>query len=247
MVFDEPGLEGLAKRIYGEDAAPVLAALKADFPNLNANGRAGVLSGIQFHNAAVDQALIKAAQSSQVYSYWFTYNPPAVLDGRIGAPHCADIPYFFDNAALCDQQTGNSPEANSIADLMSDALVQFAATGNPSRPQLAWPSFSPERRETMVFDVQSRVENYPGRRVFRSGASRITAKERVMDDHVYKIVELVGTSSEGVGEAVENALQRASKTVRNIRWFETLNIRGSVENGKVKQFQVTVKIGFTLD
>lgn len=68
-----------------------------------------------------------------------------------------------------------------------------------------------------------------------------------MDQHVYKIVELVGTSEDGVGEAVENALQRASETIRNIRWFETLNIRGSVENGKVKQFQVTVKIGFTLD
>ena len=68
-----------------------------------------------------------------------------------------------------------------------------------------------------------------------------------MENHVYKIVELVGTSEQGVGEAVENALQRASQTVRNIRWFETLNIRGSVDNGKVKQFQVTVKIGFTLD
>lgn len=68
-----------------------------------------------------------------------------------------------------------------------------------------------------------------------------------MDNHVYKIVELVGTSPHGVGEAVENALQKAGQTVRNIRWFETLNIRGSVENGKVKQFQVTVKIGFTID
>lgn len=67
-----------------------------------------------------------------------------------------------------------------------------------------------------------------------------------MDNHVYKIIELVGTSPDGVGEAVENALQRASESVRNIRWFETTNIRGSVENGKVKQFQVTVKVGFTL-
>ena len=67
-----------------------------------------------------------------------------------------------------------------------------------------------------------------------------------MDDHVYKIIELVGTSPHGVGEAVENALQRASETIRNIRWFETTNIRGSVEHGKVKQFQVTVKVGFTL-
>ena len=68
-----------------------------------------------------------------------------------------------------------------------------------------------------------------------------------MDNHVYKIVELVGTSDKGVGEAVENALQRAGKTTRNIRWFETVQIRGSVENNKVKQFQVTVKIGFTID
>lgn len=68
-----------------------------------------------------------------------------------------------------------------------------------------------------------------------------------MTDHVYKIVELVGTSEKGVGEAVENALSRASKSIRNIRWFEANNIRGSVESGKVKQFQVSVKIGFTLD
>lgn len=68
-----------------------------------------------------------------------------------------------------------------------------------------------------------------------------------MTDQVYKLIELVGTSPLGVGEAVDNALQRAGKTVRNIRWFETTNIRGSVENGKVKEFQVTLKIGFTLD
>lgn len=68
-----------------------------------------------------------------------------------------------------------------------------------------------------------------------------------MADHVYKIVELVGTSPDGVAEAVENALERASRTIRNIRWFETLNIRGSVENGKVKEFQVTLKVGFTME
>lgn len=68
-----------------------------------------------------------------------------------------------------------------------------------------------------------------------------------MTDQVYKLTELVGTSPIGVGEAVDNALQRANKTIRNIRWFETLNIRGSVENGKVKEFQVTLKVGFTLD
>jgi dodecin len=68
-----------------------------------------------------------------------------------------------------------------------------------------------------------------------------------MDHHVYKILELVGTSQSGVGEAIENALERAGQTIRNIRWFEVLNVRGSVEDGKVQQFQVTVKVGFTLD
>ena len=68
-----------------------------------------------------------------------------------------------------------------------------------------------------------------------------------MDHHVYKILELVGTSETGVGEAIENALERAGQTIRNIRWFEVLNVRGSVESGKVQQFQVTLKVGFTLD
>ena len=68
-----------------------------------------------------------------------------------------------------------------------------------------------------------------------------------MDNHVYKILELVGTSEAGVTQAIENALDRAGQTVRNIRWFEVLNVRGSVEGGKVQQFQVTVKVGFTLD
>ena len=69
----------------------------------------------------------------------------------------------------------------------------------------------------------------------------------MVENHIYKIVELVGTSPDGVGEAVENALQKAGESIRNIRWFETINIRGSVENNKVKQFQVTVKIGFSVD
>jgi flavin-binding protein dodecin len=68
-----------------------------------------------------------------------------------------------------------------------------------------------------------------------------------MADHVYKIIELVGTSPVGVSEAIDNALERASQTIRNIRWFETINIRGSVENGKANEFQVSLKVGFTMD
>ena len=68
-----------------------------------------------------------------------------------------------------------------------------------------------------------------------------------MTDHVYKIIEIVGTSSEGVAEAVQNAITRAGKTMRHIGWFETGQIRGSVVDGKISEFQVLVRIGFRMD
>jgi flavin-binding protein dodecin len=68
-----------------------------------------------------------------------------------------------------------------------------------------------------------------------------------MSDHVYKKIEVVGSSPNGFEEAVKNALARAEKTVRNMRWFEVTETRGDVENGKVCHWQVTLKIGFTLE
>jgi len=68
-----------------------------------------------------------------------------------------------------------------------------------------------------------------------------------MADHIYKKIELVGSSPNGFEEAVKNALARARKTVRNLRWFEVAETRGYVENGKISHWQVTLKIGFTLD
>ncbi len=68
-----------------------------------------------------------------------------------------------------------------------------------------------------------------------------------MSDHIYKKIELVGSSTEGVEKAVENAVEKASKSVRNMRWLEVNEIRGHIEDGKVAHWQVGVKIGFTLD
>ena len=68
-----------------------------------------------------------------------------------------------------------------------------------------------------------------------------------MNDHIYKKIELVGSSASGIEDAVNNALARASQTVRNMRWFEVSEIRGHIENGAVGHWQVTVKIGFTLE
>lgn len=66
-------------------------------------------------------------------------------------------------------------------------------------------------------------------------------------DHVYKLIELTGTSSESIEGAVNTALGRAGKTIRNIRWFQVTETRGCVKDGKVDHYQVTLKVGFTLD
>lgn len=68
-----------------------------------------------------------------------------------------------------------------------------------------------------------------------------------MSDHVYKKIELVGSSPTSIEDAVANALARARKTVRHMRWFEVTETRGHIEEGKISHWQVTVKIGFTLD
>lgn len=68
-----------------------------------------------------------------------------------------------------------------------------------------------------------------------------------MSDHVYKKIELVGSSTEGIDQAVQNAVAKASQTVRNMRWLEVGEIRGHIDDGKVAHWQVGVKIGFTLD
>jgi flavin-binding protein dodecin len=68
-----------------------------------------------------------------------------------------------------------------------------------------------------------------------------------MSNHVYKTIELTGSSPNGIEEAVSNAIAKASATLHNMRWFQVVDTRGEIENGKVAHWQVTMKLGFTLD
>lgn len=68
-----------------------------------------------------------------------------------------------------------------------------------------------------------------------------------MPDHIYKTIELVGSSSRGVEDAVQKAVAKAAETLRNLRWFEVLETRGHIEGGRVAHWQVTLKLGFTLE
>ena len=68
-----------------------------------------------------------------------------------------------------------------------------------------------------------------------------------MSEHVYKHIELTGSSTKSAQDAVETAIARANQTLRNMQWFEVIDTRGHIEDGKVAHWQVTIKVGFTLE
>jgi flavin-binding protein dodecin len=68
-----------------------------------------------------------------------------------------------------------------------------------------------------------------------------------MSNHIYKKIELVGSSPDSIEDAVQNAISKASKSLRNLRWFEILETRGQIEEDKIGHWQVTIKVGFTLE
>jgi hypothetical protein len=68
-----------------------------------------------------------------------------------------------------------------------------------------------------------------------------------MDDHIYRVIQIVGSSEKSIDDAIQRAIARASKTVRELRWFEVVETRGHIKKNKITHFQVTLKVGFTLD
>ncbi len=158
---DEAKLADSIPEMHRDKAPDIIAALRNAYPNLPPTELAAIVGGVGMRNMAVDQATKKhALGAAPVYSYWYTLATP-VLDGRIGCPHGMDLPAAFDNTARCDQFTGNTPEAQHAAKLLSRAIVNFAANGNPSQPGLAWPAFDSQRFATMIFDARSRLEYDP--------------------------------------------------------------------------------------
>jgi flavin-binding protein dodecin len=71
-------------------------------------------------------------------------------------------------------------------------------------------------------------------------------REAVMDEHIYRVIQLVGSSDQSIDDAIRRAVSRASKTLRNLRWFEVVETRGNIEDGKLS-YQVTLKVGFTME
>jgi flavin-binding protein dodecin len=68
-----------------------------------------------------------------------------------------------------------------------------------------------------------------------------------MDDHVYRVIEIVGSSQRNIEDAITAGIDRANATIRNLRWFEVVRTTGQIEDGKIKHYQVTLKVGFTME
>jgi flavin-binding protein dodecin len=68
-----------------------------------------------------------------------------------------------------------------------------------------------------------------------------------MDEHIYRVIEIVGSSQRSIEDAITAGVNRANATIRNLRWFEVVRTSGQIDDGKVKHYQVTLKVGFTME
>lgn len=76
---------------------------------------------------------------------------------------------------------------------------------------------------------------------------RDTADDIALAEHVYRVIEIVGSSADGIEAAIDAGLDRAHRTLRNLRWFEVIRTSGHIEGGRAKHYQVTLKVGFTME
>lgn len=153
--------ETLAKAYGMEKATALIAAMKKAHPEKSIRTLSYGVQGLNARNNVQRMVKLKHGQGgAPVYQYWFTWQSP-MLDGQCGAWHTAELAFCFDNTKRCEQGTGNTPEAQALAKKMSTAWANFARTGNPSQPGLAWNPSGPDRCQTMIFDNHCRMADDP--------------------------------------------------------------------------------------
>ena len=151
----------LTTQMGAAKADRLVAAMKQAHPEKAIRTLAYGVQGLQNRNRVQDMVKLKHDQGgAPVYQYLFQWQSPQ-LGGVAGAWHTADLAFCFDNTKLCDQGTGNTPSAQKLARTMSTAWANFARTGNPSQPGLAWTPTDPQRCQTMVFDDTCRMVDDP--------------------------------------------------------------------------------------
>jgi len=141
-------------------ASALIAAMKKAHPEKSIRTLSYGVSGLLVRNNVARMAKMKyELKGAPVYQYYFTWQSPMLEDA--GAWHTAELAFCFDNTKRCEQGTGNTPEAQTLAMKMATAWGNFARTGNPSQPGLTWTPTDPTRCQTMVFDNHCRMVDDP--------------------------------------------------------------------------------------
>jgi para-nitrobenzyl esterase len=157
---EEQWLATLTQALGAAKATALIAAMKKAHPNKSIRTLSYGVGGIGQRNNVQRMSRMKFEQrAAPVYQYYFTWQSPMLEDA--GAWHTAELAFCFDNTERCKQGTGNTPEAQALAKKMATAWANFARTGNPSQPGLAWTPADPARRQTMVFDNDCRMVDDP--------------------------------------------------------------------------------------
>ncbi|EPR15039.1 carboxylesterase [Sphingobium indicum IP26] len=152
----------LAGQYGAQRADALIAQMKRDHPEKAIRTLSYGVASLGYRNRIQSMVALrdKRPGSAPMFQYLFQWQSPQ-LDGVAGAWHTADLAFVFDNSALCDQGTGNTPEARKLARTMATAWANFARTGNPSQPGLAWTPTDAVRCRTMIFDNQCRMVDDP--------------------------------------------------------------------------------------
>ncbi len=153
----EQQITDLLKKTYGDKTQKYIKTFKQTYPQLQTVDMP--LVDFKYRPQALAQVETKAKDGgAPVWNYLFAYQSTA-LDGTLGAVHCMELPYVFDNVVRCGFETGATQEAVQLGDIMSSAWLNFAKTGNPNGegvPQ--WPAFTNAKKATMVFDKVNTVK-----------------------------------------------------------------------------------------
>ncbi len=161
--YTEEDVAKRAKQAAGDKAPALTAALRQVFPDYSPSHLvAAIQTATGMWLGSVTLAERKAAQKvGPVYMYMLTWETP-VARGALRSPHALEIPLVFDNVEKARNFMGRGEDPQAVAEQMSQAWLAFARTGDPNTPALPhWPAYDPQGRATMMFDLESRIENDP--------------------------------------------------------------------------------------
>ncbi len=161
--IDEADLLRRVKELVGADATATIGAFRDANPGVSPTDLYYLIASDHSYNAPTMKIAERRAalHGAPVYLYYFTWETP-VLDGRVKSPHTIEIPFAFDNVEIMSRLTGGGPEAQALADKVSDTWIAFARSGNPNNAKIPeWPAYDASSRSTLVINSEITVAQDP--------------------------------------------------------------------------------------